>query len=78
MNPTRQKPCIDQAFLRVTYNDDDATKQAVFDRVIAYFKKHDAWDGESVFQRDDPLIDASNVLADIADNIIKFDVEYKE
>lgn len=71
-------PTIDQAFLRVTYNDDEATKQAVFDRVIAYFKKHDAWDGESICQRDGPLIDAPYVLADIADNIIKFDVEYKE
>lgn len=28
MNPMQQRPCIDQAFLRVTYNDDNATKQA--------------------------------------------------
>lgn len=71
-------PTIDQAFLRVTYSDDDATKQAVFDRVIAYFKKHDAYSGETIFQMDNPIFNAPSVLADIADNIIKFDVEYKE
>lgn len=71
-------PTIDQAFLRVTYSDDDATKQAVFDRVIAYFKKHDAYSGSSVMQLDMAFCAAPSVLADIADNIIKFDVEYKE
>lgn len=71
-------PTIDQAFIRVTYNDDDATKQAVFDRVMAYFTEHQAFDGESINQRDNPIIDAPNVMSDIADDIIKFVVEYKE
>ena len=71
-------PTIDQEFLRVTYLDDEATKQAVFDRVMAYFTKHQAFDGESIHQRDNPTIDAPCVLADIADSIIRFQVEYKE
>ena len=71
-------PTIDQEFMRVTYLDDEATKQAVFDRVMAYFTKHQAFDGESIHQRDSTTIDAPCVLADIADNIIRFQVEYKE
>ena len=71
-------PTIDQEFMRVTYLDDEATKQAVFDRVMAYFTKHQAFDGESIHQRDSTIIDAPCVLADIADNIIRFQVEYKE
>lgn len=71
-------PTIDQEFMRVTYLDDEATKQAVFDRVMAYFTKHQAFDGESIHQRDSTTIDAPCVLAYIADNIIRFQVEYKE
>ena len=71
-------PTIDQEFMRVTYLDDEATKQAVFDRVMAYFTKHQAFDGESINQRDNPIIDAPSVLSDIADEILKFQVEYKE
>lgn len=71
-------PTIDQEFMRVTYLDDEATKQAVFDRVMAYFTKHQAFDGEGIHLRDSTTIDAPCVLADIADNIIKFQVEYKE
>ncbi len=35
-------------------------------------------DGDSVQQRDSATIDAPCVLADIADNIIRFQVEYKK
>ena len=45
---------------------------------MAYFTEHQAFDGESINQRDNPIIDAPNVMSDIADDIIKFVVEYKE
>lgn len=57
-----------------TYKDDDATKQAVFDRVLEYFKKHEAFWGESIHQRDDPIMDAPSVMSDIADDILQFQV----
>lgn len=71
-------PTIDQEFMRVTYLDDEATKQAVFDRVIAYFTENKAFSGEVIHRRDGATIDAPYVLANIADNIIRFQVEYKE
>ncbi len=62
----------------VTFKDDEATKQAVFDRVMAFFKEHESFCGESICQCDGPIIDAPNVLADIADDILCFKVEWKE
>jgi hypothetical protein len=56
----------------VTYEETDMIKQAVFDRVMKYFTEHEAFNGESIMQCDSPQIDAPSVLADIADNIIKF------
>lgn len=60
------------------YSDDDATKQAVFDRVLAYYKKHEVFHGESIHQMDNPIIDAPDVMSDIAENILRFKVEYKD
>lgn len=62
----------------VTFKDDEATKQAVFDRVMAYFKEHEMFSGESIHQCDATIIDAPSVLSDIADDIIQFDVVWKE
>ena len=60
------------------YNDDEAAKQAVFDRVLAYFKEFESFHGESIHQSDNPIIYAPNVMSDIADNILKFKVTYKD
>jgi len=58
------------------YNDNQATKDAVFKKVIAFFKRHEAFNGECICQCDEPMIDAPYFMADLADNIIEFDVEY--
>jgi hypothetical protein len=60
----------------VSYKDDDITKQAVFDRLIEYFKKHEAFCGETICQCNNPSIDAPNVLGDIADFL--FSVKYHD
>ena len=52
-------------------------KNAIVERVLAYYKEHEAFDGEVICQNDDCIIDATGVLADIADNILKFEVEYE-
>lgn len=59
------------------YDDSESVKNAVFERVMEFFKTHESFHGEQIMQSDSPLIDAPNVLADIADNIIKFNVEWK-
>ncbi len=62
----------------VTFADSAEVKDAVFTRLIEYFKKHEAFSGESICQSDGPTVDAINVLSDIADDIITFDVNWIE
>lgn len=59
----------------VTYRDDQDVRDAVFNRLIAWYREQEAFNGESICQCDGPIIDAPNVLSDIADNIIKFEVK---
>ena len=58
----------------VSYDDSDEVKNAVFERVMAYFIEHQAFHGESIHQMDNTIIDAPSVMSDICDDIIKFDV----
>jgi hypothetical protein len=60
-----------------TYQDDDAVKQEVFDRVVAFFKKHESFHGECIMQSDDPQIYAPELLAEIADEVLKFEYDCK-
>jgi len=60
----------------VSYEDNKKIRDNVFKSVIEYYFKHNSFDGESICQNDNPIIEAHQVLAEIADNIIKFKVEY--
>ncbi len=62
--------------MTVTYKDNQEVRNAVFEAVIAYYIKHECFNGESICQSDGPVIDGHACLADIADDIMKFDVEY--
>jgi hypothetical protein len=62
----------------VTYDASPEMMQAVFRKLIQdFYQKNEAYSGESIMQNDGPQIDASIVLADIADDIIKFKLEWK-
>lgn len=62
---------------RVEFDETNEMKDQVFNRVIEYYFDQNAFHGEVIMQSDDCIIAAPNVLADIADNIIKFQVEYE-
>ena len=62
----------------VRFMSNDATKEKVFNALIEWYKKHEAFSGGSIMQCDGPNIDAPVILGDIADDILKFDVEWKE
>jgi hypothetical protein len=62
----------------VSYQDDEATKQAVFDRLIAFYKKHESFHGECIMQSDDPQIYAPELVAELADEVFKFDSKLKD
>ena len=53
-------------------------KEAVFQKIMEYFKKHECFRGESIMQMDNPQIEAPELMADIADDILKFKFTYKD
>ena len=62
----------------VKFDDSQAIKDAVFEAVINWYKEVEAFSGESIMQNDEPQLTAAEKLAGIADDIIKFDVQYKD
>ena len=62
----------------VEYADNEEIKQQVFDRLIKYFNDCQSFSGESIMQCDNAIIEAPNAMADIADEILKFNVTWKE
>jgi len=55
----------------VEYEDSEEIRNIVFDKVIDFFKEYNCFSGEIICQSDDPQIYASELLSDIADNVIK-------
>jgi len=62
----------------VKYVDTDEVRNKVFDTVIAWFTDHEAFCGEVIQQSDNCIIDVPDLLSKIADDVIKFKVNYKE
>lgn len=60
----------------VTVDNGAQAKQRVFDQIVDYFRDHNKFDGESVFQSDNVHESAACFLSDIADQL--FTVTYKE
>lgn len=64
--------------MTIMYKDDQATRDAVFEKLLAWFIKVESFNGECIIQCDTPTIEAPNLLADLADDFFEFDVEYEE
>jgi hypothetical protein len=61
----------------VTYRCDQATKDAVFERLVKFFANHEAFSGEAICQCDAPQIDSIQTMAEIADNLMGFEITEK-
>ena len=55
----------------VYYDDSQANKDAVFERLLEFFVEHKSFFPEHLLQNDDAITDAPNVLAELLE-IIKF------
>lgn len=60
-----------------TYEENEVNKQIVWDRFILYCKEHNATTGEAV-QNDAFVLDAPAFIADIIDEVIMFNTEWKD
>ena len=56
----------------------EALKDRLLEKVIDFFTEHECFNGESIIQSDGPQIGAAPLLADIADDVFKFDIKWKE
>lgn len=62
----------------VTYSTSEKINQQVVDWIIEWFKEHDCYNGEVICSSDDCQIYAANLLGQIADDILKIDVQFKD
>lgn len=60
----------------ITYNDSREIRDKVFDYLMEkFFLKYEAVSGEIIMQSDEPQLFAPEVLSEIADNIIGFELK---
>lgn len=64
--------------LRVTIDENSTLKEAIADKVLAFFQKHGMWSGEQIMQSDAPQIDAPRLLSEIADEVLHAKVVRKD
>lgn len=60
-----------------TFEDTPELRDAVFEKLIAFYAEHESYSGESIMQSDNPQIYAPVLLSEIADDLIKFKVDYE-
>lgn len=58
------------------HRDDAATKQAIFDKLVRFFKEHTCFSGESYYQSDGPQIGSQELMGELLD-ILDFKVIYR-
>jgi hypothetical protein len=66
------KDCI------IQFEDSEALRDLVFYKLIEWYTKHQLFSGESIMQSDRGIIESPVLLSDIADYVIKFDVQWKD
>ena len=62
----------------VEYNDDPLTHRLVYEKVLAFLMEREQFSGEGIMQDDDCLIEAPELLGDLADEIFQFNVIWDE
>ena len=61
----------------VTHENSPEMRDELYARLLDWFQKH-KYTGEAIMQDDDSTIDAAPFLAELADEVFKFTVTYKE
>jgi len=61
----------------LSFNNDQKTKDLLYDAIMEFFAEHNTYSGEAICQDDNISSEAPELLAKIADRILKFEVNYK-
>lgn len=62
----------------MSFNDTQKLRDEVFETVLNFFLQYECFRGEGIYQSDTPQIEAPGLLADLADKVFKFKVEWKQ
>ena len=62
----------------LSYEVGEQVNEHIVSRLLQWFIKHEAFCGESIMQNDNPQIYAAPFLSELADEVFKFDVIWKE
>lgn len=62
----------------VTFEDDEATRDAVFEAVVGFFFINQLFSGESLCQSDTTYEEAPDLLSTLADDILQFNVTWED
>jgi hypothetical protein len=62
----------------VSYDDSQEVRNAVFERLMIYFNEMEAYSGECISQSDKCQENMVELLCNIADKIIKFNVKWED
>lgn len=68
---------IETSDLLLFCDNSDETKQKLFHKIVDFFVERELFNGESITQSDVVSIDAPQLLSEIAEDILKFDVKFK-
>ena len=60
----------------IHFDISEEKKNKIVDRILEYCIKNECFDGETLHQSDNCLIDAPSVLSNIIDDIIDFKIEW--
>lgn len=60
----------------VKYKDDEATMKEVYERMLKWFVRNDAYSGEIIWESDNCMERAPEILTELAEEVFKFDVSY--
>lgn len=62
----------------VSYDIGPETQREVFWKLLGFFIEQGLFTGECIMQSDSPSLDGPELLSEIADDIMKFEVEWDE
>lgn len=62
----------------LTYDDSPEAKDRLYDACLEWFKAQEAFSGESIAQRDNPVIEAPWLLCKVAEEIFQFKQVYDD
>lgn len=63
---------------KITYDESEANNHLIVEKIIDWCKRYNISSGESLMQKDDGLIYAPELVADIIDCILNFEADYGE